>query len=65
MLYSRFSLLIYFRPSINSVYMSVLISQFIPPLLPHFDVHTFVLYVCASVSHLLNPKHVFGSPTLL
>ena len=33
-LYSRFSLVIYFMHSINTLYMSVSISQFIPPL-PH------------------------------
>ena len=33
-LYSRFSLVIYFIHSINSVYMSIPISQFIPPSPP-------------------------------
>ena len=33
LLYSRFSLVIYFMHTINSVYMSIPISQFIPPRL--------------------------------
>ena len=54
MLYSWFSLVICFTPviyfihSIKSVYKSVPISQFICPL----DIHTFVLYICASISAL-------------
>ena len=50
---SRFSLGICFIHS--SVYMSIPISQFILSLFPHFpclNVHTFVLYVCVSVSAL-------------
>ena len=45
--YSRFSLVIYFIHI--SVYMSVRISQFIPPprsLLSLLGVNTFVLYIC-------------------
>ena len=40
-LYSRFSLVIYCIHSINSVYMSISISQFIPPLPPWYP------YVCS------------------
>ena len=48
-LYSQFSLVIYFIHS--SVYMSIPISQFIP--LPHsLVIHMFVLYVCVSISAL-------------
>ena len=52
-LYSRFLLVIYFIHI--SVYMSIPISQFIPPippppLLSPLGVHTFVLYLCVSVS---------------
>ena len=55
-LYSRFLLIIHFIHI--SVYMSIPISQFIPPPTPpprHFPpvgVHTFVLYICVSVSAL-------------
>ena len=54
-LYSRFLLLIYFIHI--SVYMSIPISQFIPPPNsppPAFPlgVHTFVLYICVSISAL-------------
>ena len=43
---SMFSLIIYFIPSINSIYMSVPISQFLPcPPFP-FGIHKFVLYFC-------------------
>ena len=50
-LYSRSSLVIYFIHS--SVYMSIPISQFIPPPpLSPLGVHTFVLYVCVSFSAL-------------
>ena len=56
-LYSRFSLVIYFIHSINSVYMSIPISQFIPPLLSPL-VSMFDLYICVSIKlHFL--KHVF------
>ena len=55
-LYSRFLLVIYFIHI--SVYMSIPISQFIPPPpAPHpatypLGVHTFVLYICVSTSAL-------------
>ena len=41
MLYSKFSWVTYFIHGINSVFMSIPISQFIPP-----RVHAFVLYDC-------------------
>ena len=44
-LYSRFSLVIYFIHSINSVYVSIPISQFLPPSHLPLGIHTFVLYV--------------------
>ena len=51
-LYSRFSLVVYFRHSINSVYMSIPISQFIPfPPFP-LGVHVFILSICVSISLL-------------
>ena len=50
-LYSMFSLIIYFIHS--SVYMSVTVSQFIPPFCPHpwypKVLYVCVLYVCVSV----------------
>ena len=53
-LYSRFLLVIYFIHI--SVYMSIPISQFIPPPPPlplsPLGVHTFVLYICVSISAL-------------
>ena len=54
-LHSRFLLVIYFIHI--SAYMSIPISQFIPPppLLPPLSplgVHTFVLYICVSISAL-------------
>ena len=52
-LYSRFLLVIYFIHI--SVYMSILISQFIPPPPPPLSplgVHMFVLYICVSISAL-------------
>ena len=54
-LYSRFLLVIYFIHI--SVYMSIPISQFIPPpppapLLSPLGVHTFVLYICVSIPGL-------------
>ena len=54
-LYSMFLLVIHFIHI--SVYMSVPISQFIapsppPPPLSPLDVHTFVLYICVSISAL-------------
>ena len=48
MIYSRFSLIIYFIHS--SVYMSIPVSQFIPPLLSCLGV--LVLYICVFVSAL-------------
>ena len=52
-LYSRFSLVIYFiHISHISVYMSIPISQFIPPPLSPLGVHMFVLYICVSISAL-------------
>ena len=41
-----FSLVIYFIPSINSIYVSIPISQFLPPPPFPLGIHTFVLYVC-------------------
>ena len=49
-LYCRLSLVIYFIH--NTVYTSSPISQFIPPPLSRLDTHTFVLYVCVSISAL-------------
>ena len=49
-LHSRFSLVIYFIHSINSVHMLIAISQFIPP--SPLGVQTFVLYICVSISAL-------------
>ena len=43
---SRFLLVIYFIPSINSAHISISISQFI---LPSLDVHTFVHCICVSI----------------
>ena len=48
-LYNRFSLVLYFKHS--RVYMSTPISKFIPPPCPPC-VHTFVLYICVSISAL-------------
>ena len=42
---------IYFIHSINSVYMSIPISQVIPTLLP-FGIHAFVHYICVFISAL-------------
>ena len=36
----------------SSIYMSILISQFVPPPLPPRGVHTCVLYICVSTSAL-------------
>ena len=52
-LYSRFSLVIYFQRSINSVYMSIPISQFIPLLLflpwhPYTPVYFSNSFLCLS-----------------
>ena len=53
MLYRIFSLLIYFIHNINSVYSSIPISQFPPTPVPFsLGIHTFVLYICVSVSLL-------------
>ena len=49
-LYSSFLLVIHFIHI--SVYMSIPISQFIPPPLSPLGVHTFVLYICVSISAL-------------
>ena len=53
-LYSTFLLVIHFTHI--SVYMSIPISQFIPPPPPPslspLGVHTFVLYICVSISAL-------------
>ena len=43
-----FSLGIYFIHSIKNVYVTIPLSQFRPP--PPLGVHTFVLYVCVSIS---------------
>ena len=43
---SRSSLVICFMHSVNSVYMSVPVSQFIPLPLSLLGVHMFVLYLC-------------------
>ena len=45
-LYSRFSLVIYFMHSINSVYMSIPISQFIPSPLPPWYPCVCSLHLC-------------------
>ena len=50
MLYSRSLLVIYFMYS--SVYMSIPISHFIPPLPFPPDIHKFVFYICDSISVL-------------
>jgi len=51
-LYQRFSLAIYFMHSINSVYLSVPISQFIPISSSVLGNSKFVLYICDSISAL-------------
>ena len=58
LLYSRFLLVVYFIHI--SVYMSIPISQFIPPalLLSPLGVHTFVLYICVSISALQTSSSV-------
>ena len=58
-LYSRFLLFIYFIHI--SVYMSIPISQFLPPPPPPLSplgVHTFVLYICVSISVLQTSSYV-------
>ena len=53
LLYSRFSLVIYFIYSINRVYMSIPVPQFIPhSSLSPLGIHMFILYVCVSISSL-------------
>ena len=49
-LYSRFSFVTSFIRSINSVYVSIPVSQFIPPALSPLGIHTFALYLCVSIS---------------
>ena len=49
-LYSRFSLIVYFIYSVNWVYASIPVSQFIPP--PFFGIQKLVLYICDSISAL-------------
>ena len=55
-LYSMFSLVIYFIHSSNSVFVSIPISQCLPhprpPLSPLVGIHIFVLHVCVSFSAL-------------
>ena len=54
-LYSKFQTVVYFIHSINSVFMSIPVSQFLPPYSsppPPLGIHTFVLYLCVSVSAL-------------
>ena len=59
-LYGRFLLVIYFIHI--SVYMTIPISQFIPPPplppLSPLGVHTFVLYICVSISALQTSSSV-------
>ena len=61
-LYSKFLLVIYFIHV--GVYMSIPISQFIPPPPPPatplspLGVHTFVLYICVSISALQTSSSV-------
>ena len=54
-LYSKFQTVVYFIHNINSVFTSIPASQFLPPdsspPLP-LGIHTFVLYICVSVSAL-------------
>ena len=50
-LYSRFSLVIYVIHSINSAYMSIPISQFIPHSLP--PRYPYICSLCLCVRHLL------------
>ena len=64
-LYSRFLLVINFIHI--SVYMSIPISQFItppplPPPLSPLGVHTFVLYICVSISALQTSSSVYHFP---
>jgi len=58
--YSRFSLVVCFMLSINSVYTSILISQFRQPPFP-LGIHMFVLYICFFISPLqLRPSIPFS-----
>ena len=45
-----FSWFFYFTYSINSVYMSIPVSQFIPPTLFPLVIHIFVIHLCVSIS---------------
>ena len=49
-LHSRVSLVIYFIHSINRVYTSTPVSQFIPSPLSTLQIYIFVLFVCVSSS---------------
>ena len=50
---ARFSLVVYFMHSINSVYMSIPISQFIPPHPPFLlGIHTSVFSIYVTISAL-------------
>ena len=51
-LYSWFSLVIYFIRSLNSIYMSISTSQFLPPGPFPLGVCIFVLHICVSTSAL-------------
>ena len=48
-LHRQFSLVICPIPSINRVYMSIPLSQFIPSPFSPFDIYVLVLYVCISI----------------
>ena len=50
--WSMFPLVTYFIYSIDSVYVSIPISQFLPPTTFPLGIHIFVLYVCVSISAL-------------
>jgi len=54
-LYNRFSLIIYFMHSINHVYMSISISQFIPPFPRPLGSHT-VSFFWGGGGHTLQPE---------
>ena len=49
---STFSLAVWFMHSMSAVYMSVPVSEFLPPPPFPIGVHTFVLYHCVSISAL-------------
>ena len=59
LLYRGFSLVVYFIRSINSVYVSTPVSQFIP-LSPFFPlgICMFILYICVSTSALQKSSSV-------